>query len=350
MHGDGVGRRVDGFRKSDESTLDTELGRSIGYEFAQYGMSLPADAAEALREGFDEIARSGTRRGAKPSSALDRKLLRLRASAWRRNRVVDASVTTEHLRLIQVRYCPITQCELTSGSNSDTDATIDRVYNGGGYCAGNLAVLSARANRVKANLLPLEIARIAVDDGAEKEDLSRKEWLRMAALTNQVVPMGEKAEMRLPLWVCPPRGVVVTDHWSIVCMLLSVVTHQGSNEERSRIRSVCSGKAQKKVLDDLLQYLAAAMRGARMDLERRGIMSGDLMVGDAWFSDGVLLKFNQWAESLAKNQLMQLVKMAATGAQQGLMMETLRKDDVTNWEERMSTATRGYAVVPSLSA
>ena len=45
-------RRVDTFRATHESELDTETGRAIVHDFARLGMPLPEDAYKAVVEGY----------------------------------------------------------------------------------------------------------------------------------------------------------------------------------------------------------------------------------------------------------------------------------------------------------
>ena len=80
-----------------------------------------------------------------------RKWLQLRLHAWLRGRSVElVQVTPNHLQQIEVSHCPITRVALSAATLEATDASVDRVRNDAGYAAGNLAVMSTKANHAKA--------------------------------------------------------------------------------------------------------------------------------------------------------------------------------------------------------
>ncbi len=104
--------------------------------------------------------------------------------------------------------CPITGQALTRGTGADTDASVDRVNNQAGYAAGNLAVMSVRANRAKsaydwrdaaAFLRQIEAGQLGEIDG-----LNAREWARLAALMSYCTPLSHAEAANLPLLVLPP--------------------------------------------------------------------------------------------------------------------------------------------------
>ena len=204
-----------------EIALDTERGRDIGDDFARLGMHLPESAEEAVREGYTAgLHRYGARTA--PSTIWDRKLVRLRYSAWRRNRVVDPSLTPDYIRSIQVTHCPITRQELTFGTGQGSDATIDRVFNAGAYSPGNLVVMSAKSNFAKANRLPDEIYEIA-QRGSPFAGLEPIEWRRIASLASSAAPPGTTQYGFVPLLVMPPRDLILANMCIVVQVALSVI-------------------------------------------------------------------------------------------------------------------------------
>lgn len=278
-------RRVDDFWFPPEACLDAEVGRAIGHDFARLGMPLPAQAERALVEGYTSAIHSQSRairnihnqrEAADPGS---RKLVRLRHSAWKRNRIVDESVTPKFLNLIQVTYCPITRVELTHGAMLETDATIDRIYNNGAYAAGNLAVLSQRANSSKANRLPEEISEIAKSQ-QPLEGLSHIEWCRMACLCEMASPDQNRTSV-WPLLVIPPNGIMITNPLVLIMEFFSVIAcGMLPHKLCGTARNLLSGKKEKKSFDEFISAYAG-----RLSNFKSKMLYGDLLkqkMGDLW--------------------------------------------------------------------
>ena len=325
-------RRVEAFRQSDEEDLDVSLGREIGYEFARLGMRLPEESALALREGYAE--RTG--QAAAPSTRWERKLVRLRASAWRRNRLVDPNVTAQYLEAIQVSYCPITRCELTSGTGTESDATIDRVFNGGAYAVGNLAVMSMKANQAKANLMPLEIVRVALS-GSTEEGLSNLEWMRLAALVSASVHPDymDKPLQPLPLLVYPPNGLLISNGYVVLQQSFSALAVGWIREKWVKeFRIACAGKKRKHAFDDFMVALTYAIGRTT-----RGVSSPELYrfrIADAWAEAIVFELYVALMSGASKEEVGTMISVAQR-AQDSL--RSVEKESLRAW----SVETHGYA-------
>lgn len=165
-------------------TLDdfdaVEAGRRLGHDLFCHSR-LPADARwpAPVREGFGEARARGLPRAA--GDRFVRKWLQLRLGAWQRQRVVADDVTPDLLREIDVDDCPVTRRPLTHATGGPTDGSVDRLNNDGAYSAGNLAVMSAHANRAKGTL-SFEQVLAAAEGRSAAGGLSRAEWLRLAVL------------------------------------------------------------------------------------------------------------------------------------------------------------------------
>lgn len=57
--------------------------------------------------------------------------------------------------------CPILDIPLVRGGDQDDSPSIDKIVPALGYVRGNIAVISNRANRIKNNATPQELAKIA---------------------------------------------------------------------------------------------------------------------------------------------------------------------------------------------
>lgn len=158
-----------------------EAGRQLGHDFFRFSRLSPGpDWPRAVREGFDEAASRGGQR--RPGDRFERKWLQLRLGAWQRQRVVADDVSPDLLRTLDVDECPVTREPLTHGRQADTDWSVDRLNNDGGYAPGNLAVMSVRANRAKGSLSFEEVLAIAESTTLPTGELTRAEWLRLAVL------------------------------------------------------------------------------------------------------------------------------------------------------------------------
>jgi hypothetical protein len=152
---------------------------AIGWDYAAHRIRLPDDAPEAVRQGHAAAApRFAT---PKPHDRFVRKWLLLRYNAWLRRRIVCDEITPAYLEAIDVARCPVTREPLTHGTGADTDWSVDRLNNDGGYAPGNLAVISTRANRAKGTRGFAEVLALA-SSAAPAEGLDPAAWSRLASL------------------------------------------------------------------------------------------------------------------------------------------------------------------------
>jgi hypothetical protein len=108
-----------------------------------------------------------------------------------------------------VAVCPITRSTLTHASGTGSDASVDRVCNQAGYAAGNLAVMSSRANEAKADLGcrdALTVVKQLESSGLDTLDgLSALQWSRLAVLMSFATLLKHDEAACLPLLVLPPN-------------------------------------------------------------------------------------------------------------------------------------------------
>ena len=174
----------------------SDPGFEIGWDFAHYRLVPPAEQllpGNPVRDGW-EAGQSVFGVRTLRATPHVKKWLQLRLGAWTRGKAFDLfQVTPNFLERIDVDVCPITGQALTRGTGADTDASVDRVNNQAGYAAGNLAVMSVRANRAKsaydwrdaaAFLRQIEAGQLGEIDG-----LNAREWARLAALMSYCTPL-----------------------------------------------------------------------------------------------------------------------------------------------------------------
>jgi hypothetical protein len=206
-----------------------DTGFELGWDYAHYGTVPPADHLHPfspVRQGWEAGRQNFGRRTLQPNR-FSRKWLQLRLNAWLRGRAFEAQqVNPAFLRRIDVAVCPITREVLTHGTGEPSDASVDRVFNDAAYAAGNLAVMSTRANRAKSDhgvddamafVRQIEVAQLGQIDG-----LSAEHWARIAVLTSFATPMPHAKAATLPLLVLPPNRLRVLNPVQALQVMLSL--------------------------------------------------------------------------------------------------------------------------------
>jgi hypothetical protein len=184
----------------------------LGWDYAHYRLTPPPEALAAghpVQQGWRAGTATFGSRTLKPTPQV-RKWLQLRFSAWRRGKPFEGTqVTPNFLAQIDAAVCPVTRVALTHASGAGSDASVDRVCNHAGYAAGNLAVMSARANQAKADLScrdALTVVKQLESSGLDTLDgLNALQWSRLAVLMSFVTPLKHDEAACLPLLVLPPN-------------------------------------------------------------------------------------------------------------------------------------------------
>ena len=134
-------------------TTHEHIGFELGWDYAHYRLVPPAPYAQEpspLRNGLLAGQAAFGLRTLQAGGAV-RKWLQLRLHAWLRGRSVElVQVTPRYLEQLEVSHCPITRVALSTATLDSSDASVDRVRNDAGYAAGNLVVMSTKANHAKA--------------------------------------------------------------------------------------------------------------------------------------------------------------------------------------------------------
>ena len=232
-------------------TAHEHVGFELGWDYAHYRVTPPAPYVQEpspLRTGliagqatFGQRTLAGTRHV--------RKWLQLRLNAWLRGRSVElVQVTPNHLKQIDVSHCPITRAELSSATLEASDASVDRVRNDAGYAAGNLAVMSTKANHAKAAYGFRDALRFVQQIEAEQlpglNGLTALQWSRVAVLCSFVEPLPHAEACALPLLVLPPNRLRL---FNPVQALQAFVSQQllkpGWSQRVSRFEDLLPGKS-----------------------------------------------------------------------------------------------------------
>ena len=160
-------------------TITTEFDlecQALGVACAKAKLRLDKKAPQAFKSAF-----SGYKGVKKFPSYFERKWLSLRLSAVKRGMVVDPLVTPDFLMRITDGHCPVTLEAFDFDGASSRNPTVDRLVNDVTYLAGNMCMLSMRANCAKAEKTFEEVAEIA-QQGQARGGLEPVEWMRLASL------------------------------------------------------------------------------------------------------------------------------------------------------------------------
>ena len=325
-------------------TVHEHVGFELGWDYAHHRVCPPAPYADEdspLRHGLlAGQAAFGLRTLA--ATRHVRKWLQLRLHAWLRGRSVElVQVTPNYLQQIDTSHCPITRAPLSSATLEASDASIDRVRNDAGYAAGNLAVMSTKANHAKGShgfrgalgfVQQLEAERLPGLGG-----LSAEQWSRVAVLCSFVEPLSHEEASALPMLVLPPNRLRL---FNPVQALQAFVSHQllkpGWSQRVSRFEDLLPEGALRRdfraFFMTLLPRVMEAGRGA-------GEAQARWAVEDAWRASLVRERWARFARQLTAAQCESLLARAAA---RKLATSTLLPLTDAGATDGWNLATRGY--------
>ena len=268
----------------------------LGWDYAHHGSVPPVEQlhpSNPVRQGWQAgCGNFGTRTLA--SNRFVREWLQLRLNAWLRGRVFEPSlVNPSLLRRIDVAVCPITREALTHGTGGLSDASVDRVCNDAGYAAGNLAVMSVRANRAKSDhgvddalafVRQIEAGKLGHIDG-----LSAEQWARVAVLSAFATPLPHAKAALLPLLVLPPSRLRVLNPVQALQVVLSLQFTRAGHARRCAALAQLMPSPQARhdfnaFMHTLLARRLAAGRFAHAIAERQAVedLWRDTLVNRRW--------------------------------------------------------------------
>jgi len=250
-------------------------------------------AGSSLRSSQAATGRARTGGPKRFRPYFERKWLSLRLSAVKRGMVVDATVTPAFLSRITDGRCPVTLETLDTQGKSTKNPSVDRLVNEVTYLAGNVCVLSLRANRAKGELSFEQVAQLA-EAGEPHAGLAPVEWMRLASLMYGAWSRAYRQAdpYLLPLAAIPGPGMF-TSTSQVVQLLLTRHFSAGSDQvaatnrwlEMTR-RSGC----REDVFIVFKDLLASAL-------------AEEVHAGDAWLHGDVFEAFVCWYRA-CKNVVM----------------------------------------------
>jgi hypothetical protein len=325
-------------------TVHEQIGFELGWDYAHYAVAPPAPYAQEpspLRNGL--LAGQATFGGRTLQATRHvRKWLQLRLHAWLRGRSVElVQVNPRYLASIDASHCPITRVALSIATLEASDASIDRVRNDAGYAAGNLAVMSRKANHAKAAHGYREAVEIVAAAEARNKDgiagLTAAQWARVAVLCSFVEPLPHAEAVALPLLMLPPTRLRL---FNPVQALQAFVSRQllvaGWSARVSRFEALLAGKPVKRAFQLFFHALLPRVLEAGRTTEPQALRWA---IEDAWRNPLVLKRWTTFASMLTADECEALVARA-TARKLGTQHVEHLPDAVAT--EGWNLASRGY--------
>ncbi|MBK7616702.1 MAG: hypothetical protein IPJ08_20435 [Burkholderiales bacterium] len=296
-----------------------DIAFELGWDHAHHGLVPPTEhllPANPVRQGWEAGRASFGSRTLKPTRHV-RKWLQLRLQAWKRGRVFEGvQVTPHYLAQIDTARCPVTRLALTHATGADTDASVDRVYNDAAYAAGNLAVMSLRANQAKGNMRWDEARTMAVlaearttGAGAGTADgLASAEWARMAVLMSFVTPLPHELAATLPLLVLPPNRLrLLNPIQGLQALITLQLTHPGFAARSAQLAALLPGKELRRDYQLLFHSLLPRAWDGGRPVDAQLLRE---RLEDAWRNPLVLRRWQRLACQISAEQAEALVQRA----------------------------------------
>ena len=337
-------------------TAHEHVGFELGWDYAHYRVTPPAPYAQEPSPLRNGLLAGQAAFGARTLAATRqvRKWLQLRLHAWLRGRSVElVQVTPNYLQQIDVSHCPITRVALSRALLSASDASVDRVRNDAGYAAGNLVVMSTRANHAKAACGYRDALRVVegIEAGAAGATVpaidalrGADEWVRIAVLCSFVEPLPHAEACALPLRLLPPNRLRLFNPAQALQVFVSQqLLKPGWARRVSGFEELLAGKALKR---DFKSFFMALLPRVLEGVVAGGRLGGTepmpqtrWAIEDAWRSPLVLQRWTRFALQLTPAQCEALlVRAAAHRLGTGAVMPHTQASATEGW----NLDTRGY--------
>ncbi|HEV7912790.1 MAG TPA: hypothetical protein VGP22_03435 [Albitalea sp.] len=324
-------------------TAHEHIGFELGWDYAHYRLVPPAPYAQEpspLRNGLLAGQAAFGARTLQPTRTV-RKWLQLRLHAWLRGRSVELfQVTPRYLEQLDVSHCPITRVVLSHATLDSSDASVDRVRNDAGYAAGNLAVISTKANHAKGGhgfrdalqfVRQIEAGKLGGIAG-----LTAAQWSRVAVLCSFVEPLAHEVACTLPMLVLPPNRLRLFNPVQALQAFISLqLLKAGWSHRISRLEDLLPGKPARRAFQTFFHALLPRV----LEAGRHGGQQTRWAIEDAWRNPLVLKRWTAFASLLTAAQCEALVARAAARKLGTLLAEQVRDAEAT---EGWNLESRGY--------
>jgi hypothetical protein len=324
-------------------TTHEQIGFELGWDYAHHSVTPPAPYAQepsSLRNGWLAGQATFGLRTLAPTRHV-RKWLQLRLHAWLRGRSVElVQVTPHYLQQIDVAHCPVTRVALSSATMEGSDASIDRVRSDAGYAAGNLVVMSTKANHAKAARgfrEALQMVKLTEDSQVGGiEGLTAAQWARVAVLCSYVEPLAHEEACTLPLLVLPPNRLrLFNPAQALQAFISQQLLVAGWSHRIARIEDLLPGKAVRRAFQTFFHALLPRV------LEAKGAegVAARWAIEDAWKNPLALQRWTAFVSQLSAAQCENIVARASARKLGTTHVQQVSDDAATDgW----NLDTRGY--------
>jgi hypothetical protein len=318
----------------DAASMDA-VGFHIGWDHARYHLVPPAEhlhEGHPVRAGW-QAGRAVFRRRPLASTLAVRQWLQLRLQAWHDGDAFEDLQVTPHLMAqLMPSHCPVTLQPLAEG-----DGHVVRVFEGAGYAAGNLVVLSERAAAAKQHRLwrdALDIAQRLADGpaGATADGLSAAEWQRLGVLMSLATPLPHAQVAALPLHVLPPNRLRVLNPVQALQTLLTLLfTRPGYARQLADLAAALPAPSQRQAFQVFMHTMLARRVAAGPQADAAALREA---LQQAWSHPLVARRWQRLALALPAAECERLLRYAE---RRGLLPAGCR------WLET-DAATEGWAL------
>jgi len=325
-------------------TPHQHAGFELGWDYAHHDAAPPApyDAEPSpLRNGLlAGRAAFGTR--TLPATRPVRQWLQLRLNAWLRGRSVELfQVTPRFLAQIDVSHCPITRAALSNPAQDGSAASIDRVRNDAGYAAGNLVVMSRKANDAKGahdwRGALAAVSRLQAEGLDAEGGLESAAWARLALLCSFVEALPHAQACELPLRLLPPNRLrLFNPVQALQAMLSRQLLQPGWSRRISRFEELLPGKPLQR---DFKRFFMALLPRVLEAGKLADSLPTRWAIEDAWCHPVVCERWARFARQLDAAQCESLLVRAAAHGLATTGIEAMSPSQATDgW----NLASRGY--------
>lgn len=342
------------------ATAQDVLAFELGWDHARFGVApaLPQAYESASLRGGLLAGRAGAWPPPLTASRSVQLWLRLRLQAWCLGRSVESvQVTPRFVEQLEVSHCPVTRVRLDSNSPQCSEAAIARVRNDAGYAAGNLAMLSAKAERACFNVSRAQALELSRRLDAEMQHgagglcgLTSEQWARVATLASFVEPLAHAQACAMPMLVLPPNRLrLFNPAQALQAFISRQLLAPGWSLRMSRIEALLPAKAAQRSLLTFFHALLPRVLEAGRDLAAHELRWA---IEDAWRQPLVQQRWWAFARQLSADQCEALVVRAyAKRLGQGLLHALSDRAAIDGWNlEQQGRLSGGLPVQPTRRA
>ena len=318
---------------ADQAPCPFEVALAIGRDHARHGLVPPAEhllPGHPVRQGW-EAARPRFAQRSLPAGRPVRQWLALRLQAWQRGQAFEeVQVTPNFLAQIDTPRCPITRQPLDDQGGDNTGVP-ERIGPGTAWAAGNLAVLSRRAQQAKGSLrwddARLRAVLAESRPNGLHEGLSSAQWGRLACLMSLVTPLPHELAASLPLLVLPPNRLrLLNPIQGLQALVTLQLTRPGYAARIARLVSCLPGATLRR---DFQLFFHSLLPRAWDGGHTQDPAELRLRLEDAWRQPLVLRRWQRFAAGLSLAQTEALLQRAVALGLGGQRIETHTEQQAT---------------------